>query len=75
VHAARHPQAVGPVAPLPGQHYVKGCGAQECLGVGPSVGPLYGAVIPLEDAAKEFLNLTVGVDDQQVAGTQDISVH
>jgi hypothetical protein len=37
--------------------------------------PSYGTVLPFEDAADQLMGGTVGVDNQQAAGTQGISVH
>jgi hypothetical protein len=57
------------------QHHIEGGGEQARLGIGPSVSFLYRTVFPLEDAADELVGGTLGVDNQQAAGTQDISLH
>ncbi|MEI9972047.1 MAG: hypothetical protein WDO73_08285 [Ignavibacteriota bacterium] len=53
----------------------KGETAQAGLGVRPAEGVGDGAIFALENAADQFVGRTIGVDYQQAAGTQGISVH
>ena len=72
---AGDPQTVGAITSLARQHDIERKSSQAVLGVGFPKSVVYGMAFVFQDAAKQFVRGTVGVDKQQTAGTQGISIH
>ena len=74
-NAGGDPQTVRAITPLARQYDVERKRSQALFSVGFAKSVMYRTVLVFQDAAKQFVGGTVGVDNQQAAGTQSISVH